>query len=228
MAHIVCFVGNKGGTGKTTLTHLLAHGLGLSGQRAVAALTDGGREPLSKANRTYLPVDARTPDALARIAAKLQAVDGWFGILDGGANRPEMDERLSRLAHLVLLPFRDSPEDLRTVRSDLRRFPQAYALPSQWPTNIWQQEAANRMLTGALDEFAGRILEPVYAVSATKQLLNMDAPISLPTPVNSAAKTLAQQVFALLGIELDRRPAIRPQRPTPRVDGVRSAGHLAA
>ena len=210
MAHIVCFVGNKGGTGKTTLTHLLAHGLGLSGQRAVAALTDGGREPLSKVNRTYLPVDARTPDALARVAAKLQAVDGWFGILHGGANRPEMDERLSRLAHLVLLPFRDSPEDLRAVKSDLRRFPQAYALPSQWPTNIWQQEAANRMLTGALNEFAGRVLEPVYAVSATKQLLNMDAPISLPTPVNSAARTLAQQVFDLLGIELDRRPAIRP------------------
>ena len=69
MAHIVCIIGNKGGTGKTTLTHLLAHGLGLLGHRAVAALTDRDREPLSKTHRLYLPVDARTPEAGSAVFA---------------------------------------------------------------------------------------------------------------------------------------------------------------
>jgi hypothetical protein len=53
-----------------------------------------------------------------------------------------MDVELAGLADLVLLPFRDSHEDLRTVAADLARFPQARALPSQWPTNFWAQDTA--------------------------------------------------------------------------------------
>jgi hypothetical protein len=200
MAHIVCIIGNKGGTGKTTLTHLLAHGLGVLGHRAVAALTDRDREPLAKAHRVYLPVDARTADALARVAAKLREVDGWFGIVDGGGNRPEMDVQLAELADLVLLPFRDSHEDMRTVARDLARFPGARALPSQWPTNAWALEAAQRNCAQQLGAHGARILPPVSAISATKLLLQMDLPSSLPTPVNNAARALAWQVLELLGV----------------------------
>ena len=193
MAHIVSILGTKGGTGKTTLTHLLAHGLGLLGRRAVAALTDRGREPLAKSNRVYLPVDARTPEALARIVAKLKGVDGWFGIVDGGGNRPETDVELAALADLVLLPFRESHEDIRTVAADLARFPQARALPSQWPTNAWALEAAQRTLGTQLGPLAERVLPPVSAVSATKLLLQIDVPQSLPTPVNNAARVGQQR-----------------------------------
>lgn len=199
MAHIVSILGTKGGTGKTTLTHLLAHGLGLLGRRAVAALTDRGREPLAKTHRVYLPVDARTPEALARVVARLKGVDGWFGIVDGGGNRPEMDVELAALADLVLLPFRDSHEDIRTVAADLARFPQARALPSQWPTNVWALTAAQRTLDGQLGAQVSRILPPVSAVSATKLLLQIEAPPTLPTQVNNAARALAWQVLDLLG-----------------------------
>ncbi len=206
MAHIVCIIGNKGGTGKTTLTHLLAHGLGLLGHRAVAALTDRDREPLSKTHRLYLPVDARTPEALSKVAAKLKGVDGWFGVIDGGGNRPEMDVELARLADLVLLPFRDSHEDMRTVARDLARFPGAYALPSQWPTNAWALEAAQRNCEQQLQPFAARVLAPASAVSATKLLLQMELPATLPTPVNNAARALAWRVLELLGVV-----AVRPR-----------------
>jgi hypothetical protein len=199
MAHIICIIGNKGGTGKTTLTHLLAHGLGLLGHRAVAALTDREREPLAKTHRLYLPVDARTPAALAQVVAKLKGVEGWFGVVDGGGNRPEMDVELAALADLVLLPFRDSHEDIRTVTRDLARFPQARALPSQWPTNVWALEAAQRTLHEQFGAAAERVLPPVPAVSATKLLLQMELPASLPTPVNNAARALAWQVLDLLG-----------------------------
>lgn len=198
MARIICIVGSKGGTGKTTLTHLLAHGLALAGHRAVAALTDRERQPLAKEGRLYLPVDARTPDALERIAAKLAQVDGWYGVLDGAGNRPDADAALARRADLVLLPFRDSHEDVRTVRADLERLPQALAVPSQWPTNVWQLEVAQRLLEEQLADCAQRLLPPVPAVSATKLLLQVQVPATLPTPVNNAARAFADSVLAAL------------------------------
>ena len=53
MAEIICVIGNKGGTGKTTLSHMLCQGLGLLGQRAACVLTDTSREPLIPAGRRY-------------------------------------------------------------------------------------------------------------------------------------------------------------------------------
>ena len=35
MADIICVIGNKGGTGKTTFSHMLSQGMGLVGQRSV-------------------------------------------------------------------------------------------------------------------------------------------------------------------------------------------------
>ena len=158
MGKIICVIGNKGGTGKTTLSHMLAHGLGLFGMRAVAVLTDELRDNLSKVNRTYLPFDARSPDQLAVAAARLRATEGWIGVIDGGGNRPEIDRKLAAMADLVLLPFRDSHEDMRTVSRDLEQFPQAWALPSQWPTNLWAANVATRSIDSQMAIHKDRIL----------------------------------------------------------------------
>jgi chromosome partitioning protein len=123
---------------------MLCQGLGLLGQRSACVLTDTSREPLSPDGRRYVTADARTPEALHKVVSKLRTMNGWIGVIDGGGNRAEMDRTLNGLADIVLLPFRDSHEDLRTVLRDLEAFPHAYALPSQWPTNAWQQEAADR------------------------------------------------------------------------------------
>ena len=60
MADIICVIGDKGGTGKTTLSHMLCQGLGLLGQRSVCVLTDTSREPLDALHRRYLTADARS------------------------------------------------------------------------------------------------------------------------------------------------------------------------
>jgi chromosome partitioning protein len=199
MAQIVCIIGNKGGTGKTSLTHMLSHGLGLLSRHAVAVLTDLERDPLVKASRRYLPFDARTEENLVKVVAKLKLVDSWIGVIDGGANRPEMDVRLNGIAALTLLPFRDSHEDIRTVRRDLERFPNAYALPSQWPTNAWQLEAAERSVEQWLGEYRSRLLEPVSSISASKLLLQAELPEQLPSNLNTSCRRLAAQVLELLG-----------------------------
>lgn len=202
MAQIICIIGNKGGTGKTTLSHLLAHGLGLFGKYTVAVLTDIERQPLSRVGRNYLPFDARQTDNLERVVKKLRAVDNWYGVIDGGGNRPQMDATLAGLADLVLLPFRDSHEDIRTLIQDLERFPKAYALPSQWPSNAWQLQAAERTVNRLLGRYTDRLLAPIFVQSATKLLLQNELPAQLPAALNNSARMLALQVMELLGIPL--------------------------
>ena len=203
MADIICVIGNKGGTGKTTLSHMLCQGLGLVGKRSVCVLTDTYREPLDPQSRRYLIADARSREALAKVVDKIRSLKAWLGVIDGGGNRSEMDRKLYGLADLVLLPFRDSHEDIRTLIRDLEMFPRAYAIPTQWPSNAWQRDAAEHTVADHLAAYRDRILEPVGTLSATKQLLQKQLPATLPTPLANACRSVAHQVLDLLQISVD-------------------------
>jgi cellulose biosynthesis protein BcsQ len=200
MERLICVIGNKGGTGKTSITHMLCHGLGLLGKRSIAVLTDTAREPLSRGIRRYTPLDGRSPDKLAEIVAKLESRPKWLGVIDGGGNRPALDKKFYEMSGLVLLPFRESHEDIRTVRDDLDAFPDAYGIPSQWPTNPWQQMAAERTLDEMMQDYRPRLLDPVYAVSASKLLLEYEVPRDLPTMLNNVCRALAWQVLERLNL----------------------------
>jgi hypothetical protein len=200
MADIICVIGNKGGTGKTTLSHMLCQGMGGLGQRSVCVLTDTDREPLDPAGRRYLVADARKGDALAKVSDKIRSLPAWMGVIDGGGNRTELDRRLYGLADLVLLPFRDSHEDIRAVVRDLDMFPRAYAIPSQWPMLPWLREAADRMVADLLAGYHDRILPPIPALAASKTLLERTLPANLPTPLTAACTDFARQVLDLLQV----------------------------
>lgn len=202
MADIICVIGNKGGTGKTTLSHMLCQGMGMLGQRSVCVLTDSDREPLDPKGRRYLVADARKGDALAKVSEKIRSLPAWMGVIDGGGNRTEMDRRLYGLADLVLLPFRDSHEDIRTVIRDLELFPRAYAIPSQWPTLPWLREAADRMVAEHLDGYLDRILPPIPALAVSKSLLEQQIPAAMPVPLGNACRDFARQVLDLLQIPI--------------------------
>jgi hypothetical protein len=221
MADIICIIGNKGGTGKTTLSHMLCHGLGLLGQRSVCVLTDTHREPLDPASRRYLIADARTREALAKVADKIRSLQAWLGVVDGGGNRTEMDRRLYGMADLVLLPFRDSHEDIRTVIRDLEMFPRAYAIPTQWPTNVWQRETAEKAIAELLAPYRDRILDPVFSLSASKLLLQKSLPGGLPTPLANACRAVAHQVVDLLQLPLEN------DIPLPGIDTGTAAANAA-
>ena len=212
MADIICIIGNKGGTGKTTLSHMLSHGMTLLGHRSVCVLTDTCREPLDPDGRSYLIADARSRDALARVSEKIRSLRAWMGVIDGGGNRTEMDRRLYAISDLVLLPFRDSPEDIRTLVRDLELFPQAYAVPSQWPIIPWQREAADRTVDELLGRYRDRILAPVPALSFTKHLLQRQMTGALPEPLNDACRSVACQVLDLLQLPVSMQSAGARQR----------------
>lgn len=213
MADIICVIGNKGGTGKTTLSHMLCQGMGLLGQRSVCVLTDTHREPLAPNGRRYLVADARSREALARVVDKIRSLNAWMGVIDGGGNRTETDQKLYGLADLVLLPFRDSQEDIRTVIRDLEMFPRAYAIPSQWPTNAWARDAAERLIQDMLGPYHDRILDPIYALGASKLLLQKQIPTALPTPLANACRFSAHQVLDLLQIPIDATQEITEHYP---------------
>lgn len=201
MADIICVIGNKGGTGKTTLSHMLCQGMGLLGQRSVCVLTDTYREPLDPADRRYLLADARSREALVKVTDKIRSLKAWLGVIDGGGNRTEMDRKLYALSDIVLLPFRESHEDIRTVVRDLEMFPRAYAVPTQWPTNAWQRESADRSVAQLMGAYRDRILNPVCAVSASKLLLQRKVPEQLPTGLANACRAFARQVLEVMEIE---------------------------
>ena len=166
--------------------------------RSIAVLTDPAREPLIRSNRNYTPLDGRSPDKLEKILEKLSNMPEWIGVIDGGANRQEMDEFLYTQAQLVLLPFRDSHEDIRTVRKDLDVFSEAYGIPSQWPKNPWQQMAAEHTLDELMQDYRPRLLDPVYTVSSSKLLLETQLPHELPTVLNNVCRGLAKQILTKL------------------------------
>ncbi|MCV6900762.1 hypothetical protein OE165_27400, partial [Escherichia coli] len=80
----------------------------------------------------------------AKVTDKIRSLNSWMGVVDGGGNRTEMDRKLYSLADLVLLPFRDSHEDIRTLIRDLEMFPRAYAIPTQWLVIPCQRDTAER------------------------------------------------------------------------------------
>lgn len=198
MAEIISIIGSKGGSGKTTLSHMLCYGLGLLDKRAACVMTDSGRTPPPHGTLPYVFADGRSEAARSKIISALQAREDWFGIIDGGANRIEVDSMLYAASDLVLLPFRDSQEDLRVVCSDLERLPRAYALPSQWPTNPWQYKASQRLLESMPQAFQQRILAPVFSISASKLLLQTDPAGTLPTPLNNACRAIARYMLGIL------------------------------
>jgi hypothetical protein len=200
MQRLISIIGSKGGTGKTSASHMLCHGLGLLGRHSIYILTDTEREPLSRSGRQYVTLDGRSPEQLEKILEKLVGMPNWLGVIDGGANRPDFDLQLYELEGLVLLPFRDSHEDMRTVRRDLGRFPNALGLPSQWPTNSWQQMAAERTLDEMMQSYRPRLLDPVYAVSSSKLLLQDEVPGNLPSILNNVSRSFARQVLDRLGL----------------------------
>lgn len=208
MADIICVVGNKGGTGKTALTHMLGHGLSLLGHVPVCVFTDTLRDPIDPTGRRYDCCHTNNLDDMAASIGNLRRKESGLGIVDGGSSLNAAGPMLYGLADLAIIPFRDSSEDIRSVLRDLQEFPRAYLLPCQWPTNPWQQRGANQLLEESLGHCGGRILEPVFAHSATKLLLQEQMPDVIPSMLNNACRDIARQIVGLLNL--------RPQTGTTR------------
>lgn len=152
----VAILGRKGGSGKSTLSYFLSHGMATGVSEMVGSSiwsvllrTDNRtRRPseLNK-NRKYMvasvPGDETDGDYIKTLVQQIENIPDSFLVIDGGANRRNYDYAACAVADLVLIPTGCSEEDLETADSDyddLMEFIQANDRPTevflvrnQWP-----------------------------------------------------------------------------------------------
>ena len=134
MASIVALSGTKGGTGKSTLSHLVAHGAGSLPKPvpAVVLITDP-EDHIVAGNRRYVVMDARNPGVLANRLEELMADEHLLIVIDGAANQRDIDEIIAELATLVVIPFGPSQQDADRALANLATYKKGVVLPNRWP-----------------------------------------------------------------------------------------------
>jgi hypothetical protein len=108
-------------------TPALRLGAILSKQPAAYVLTDPHRE-LKENGRPYNVMDGRQPQELAKILGAIDTYKNGWWIFDGGGNRPALDAEMAAQTDLVILPFRDSEEDVEAVTRDMHAYSNAFGV----------------------------------------------------------------------------------------------------
>ena len=196
---IASFLGRKGGVGKTTNAHASAHGLSMVGIPAAYVMTDD-RELLSDDKRVYSIIDGRTVPQLEKAIATARQHTGHNGVMvmDGGGNRAVVDDLLASISNVILLPFTADDDSVYVVATDLNRFPAAFALPSNWPTNSKAANIDAGYLQKLEAQFPGRILPPIPATHAIRDFVLSEFNGVLLPPAQRYCRTVARQVAVLL------------------------------
>jgi len=129
----VALASSKGGTGKTSLSHLLALGAAWNNIPSYLMHTDN-REPIRVQGRPYLYYDARTPETLAALVESAVNQDGLC-IIDGGGNRPDFDNWIAGAVDMVLIPVSPDQESTALAISDRERMLTAGATDCRYILN---------------------------------------------------------------------------------------------
>ena len=203
MARVIALVGSKGGSGKSTAAHLIAHGCGsLARPVPTVVLTTDPEERPRADRRRYLVRDARTTPLLLSAMKQLLAVERLLIVLDGAAARPDLDRVVAENADLALLPFRAAAQDAERAAENLARLPaSAVALPMGWPRHPGTLRRARRFLEVIPEE---RRMAPFSHMPRLAEILAegegyAGAAYELATP----ARGLALEVLRRAGVDPD-------------------------
>lgn len=192
-------VGSKGGSGKSTAAHLIAHGCGsLPRPVPTVVLTTDPEERPRTDRRRYLVADARTKADLLAQMKRLLPVERLLVVVDGAAARADLDALVSDVADVAVLPFRAAAHDAERARDNLARLPQAVALPMDWPRHPGTLRRARRWLEGIPED---RLLPPFPHLPKLDGFMSEDGYLAAAYEIASPARGLALEVLARGGIE---------------------------
>lgn len=199
MARVIAFAGSKGGTGKSTLSHLAAHGAG-SLPRPIPAVvvTTDPEDGLAGGERRYVVVDGRSPALLADQLRRLLGMERLLVLVDGVANRADVDRVLAEIADLVVIPFGPSAQDGARAASNLDLLPTAVAMPNRWPTHPGVAKRARRWLAAVPTQ---RRLPPLRAIPRLDALLGPDSYGDIAYEIAGPARGLILELLARAGID---------------------------
>lgn len=201
MARVVALVGSKGGSGKSTAAHLIAHGCGSLPRPvpAVVLTTDPEERPRTD-RRRYFVGDGRTAERLLAEMRRWLAVERVLVVVDGAAARADLDRLVSEVADIAVLPFRPAAHDAERARDNLARLPNAWALPMDWPRHPGTARRARRWLEGIPEE---RLLPPFPHLPRLDGFMSEDGYLAAAYEVASPARGLALEVLARAGVDPD-------------------------
>ena len=178
----IAIAASKGGTGKTSLSHLLALGAAWNNVPSYLMHTDD-REPIQVQGRPYLYYDARKPETLATLVESAINQDGLC-IIDGGGNRPDFDNWIAETVDLVLIPVTPDQESTSLAISDRERMLSAGASDCRFILNNVSSNANARTFdqTAFYDQLdKNLIIGEIKTISSIKRLGMPDlTPFSTP------------------------------------------------
>jgi hypothetical protein len=199
MARVIAFAGSKGGTGKSTLSHLAAHGAGsLPRPIPTIVVTTDPEDSLAEGERRYVVVDGRSPSLLADQLQRLLAIERLLVIVDGVANRSDVDRVLGEVADLVIVPYGPSAQDGARAAANLGVLPAAVGMPNRWPTHPGVAKRARRWLEAVP---GGRRLPALKAIPRLDALLTRDSYGEIAYEIAAPARGLILEILAKAGIE---------------------------
>lgn len=145
----IAVFGRKGGSGKTLVSHMLSHGMTMLGYTVVMLQTDvrTNRPPDLVEGREYFLATTRGDDNdsnfLLKTFDRTSALSNSILVIDGGANRRNIDLVLTPLTDLILVPTGYSHEDVQVAEADFwelsnklresKSEAEAYILMNRWP-----------------------------------------------------------------------------------------------
>jgi len=202
MARVIAFAGSKGGTGKSTLSHLAAHGAGsLPRPIPTVVVTTDPEDVLAEGERRYVVVDGRSPPLLADQLQRLLAIERLLVIVDGVANRSDVDRVLGEVADLVIIPYGPSAQDGARAAANLESLPMAVGMPNRWPTHPGVARRARRWLEAVP---SNRRLPALKTIPRLDALLSRDSYGEIAYEIAAPARGLILEILARAGVEPEK------------------------
>jgi len=199
MARVIAFAGSKGGTGKSTLSHLAAHGAGsLPRPIPTVVVTTDPEDALAEGERRYVVVDGRSPPLLADQLQRLLGIERLLVIIDGVANRSDVDRILGEVADLVIIPYGPSAQDGTRAAANLKALPVAVGMPNRWPTHPGVARRARRWLEAVP---GNRRLPALKAIPRLDALLSRDSYGEIAYEIAAPARGLILEILAKAGVD---------------------------
>lgn len=199
LTKVVGVGGRKGGTGKTTISHVIATGLAylartgeyedLTPETIISLLvTDPDSEVPSAEGRVYECLDGRDSKEANRVIAALnKAPDPIAMVIDSAARQVDLDTRLVAGADIFLLPV--TPDDDAAVKAvrDLLYYKSSQGVDAQkiWIVpNIWapnpaiRSEVERKLFEGLATWDSGKgwknVMAPIFSRPALNRLTRLD------------------------------------------------------
>lgn len=232
MKVIGCF-GRKGGSGKSMVAHLLAHGLsrgyGIVTNVVVTDVRD--KTPMMMTgNRKYFVSSISNQDANYDVE-QFQLIfmnTAKFGdsvlIIDGGANRSNLDHALAPICDLVLVPMGISDEDVAVAERDYWDLDKTlqkknsdaklFIIRNRWPgvgrkrDSLLSKPWISAFMQRA-DKTGCLFFDFVPDMASLVDMANVDDPNTTPL-VDSIAVGFAAIVAKSIGLELPERLKLGP------------------